>query len=264
MGKFLVRVFIFCAFLYVVAADGSTIISGAFTVVSPPCDGAESMLGWCGDLSYVGDKFAFSGSMGKGSASYDEGFEGLPGETEYSRYWLSASGGLRILEVAGFNVYPTVLFSYGTSKQHGIYRGYFKYPDYHYGMTTTDVESDEHSFIFGFAFGRYGGYWPTLHLMFGAGWRRSNEEGLLLKTAELPGDDYSGVFVVDEWNYDMVVGMRVYAALALLGPVGISTAFEGIIAPRDEVFIDWNREIFKKRVWVGRDITAWIGPSVAF
>jgi hypothetical protein len=257
--KYITFLGFFILFLFPLGAyaDGYYIVSGDFAVVSPPCDGVESMLGWSGDFSYVGDRLAFSAGYGRGSSVYDDG-------TEYRRDWLSVSGGLRLWEFGGFLIYPSVLFSYGTSEQHSVYRGYFEYPEYHYGVSSTDVDAKEHSFVFGPAFGRYGGNWPTLHLMFGLGWRQSTEEGILVKTGKAPDGEYDGVFIVDEWNYDMAVGMRLYGMLPIFGPVGISAAFEGIIAPRDEVFVDWNEELFKKRVWVGRDITAWIGPSVAF
>lgn len=246
-----------CLLPSVAGADGSYIPSGAFAVVSPPADGVQSMLGWTGDFSYVGDKLTFSVGYGGGSSVSEDG-------SEYRRDWLTAGAGLRVGYFGGFLIYPTVLFTYGKSSQYEVYEGYFREPDYHYGVSRTDVEAKEHAFVFGLAFGRYGGPWPTLNLMFGVGWRQNKEEGILVKTSKIPDDNYTEIFIVDEWNYDMVVGMRLYGMLPMFGPVGLAAAFEGTIAPRDEVFIDWNQELFKKRVWTGRDITAWIGPAVAF
>jgi hypothetical protein len=248
---------ILCLFTPAAYAGGYYIVSSDFAVVSPPCDGIESMLGWSGDFSYVGGRLAFSAGYGHGSSVYEDG-------AEYRRDWVTVGGGPRLWEFGAFLIYPTVLFSYGTSSQYNLYRGYFRYPEYHYGVSITDVNAKENSFLFGLAFGRYGGNWPALHLMFGVGWRQNTEKGLLVKTGKALDNKYDDVFVVDEWNYDMAFGMRLYSMLPIFGPVGISATFEGIIAPRDEVFIDWNQENFKKRVWTGRDITAWIGPSVAF
>ncbi|UCE27481.1 MAG: hypothetical protein JSW52_01645 [Candidatus Coatesbacteria bacterium] len=241
----------------VAGAGGSYIPCGAFAVVSPPADGVQSMIGWAGDFSYVGDRLAFYAGYGRGSSVHEDG-------AEYFRDWLTAGFGLRVGSFAGFLIYPTVLFTCGKSSQYYVYEGYFRKPDYHFGYSRTDVEATEHAFLFGPAFGRYGGSWPTLNLMFGVGWRQNKEEGILVKTSKIPDDKYTEIFVVDEWNYDMAVGMRLYAMLPIFGPVGLGAAFEGTVAPRDEVFIDWDQELFKKRVWTGRDVTAWIGPAVAF
>ncbi len=254
-----------CLFPFTAAAGGSAIVGGSLAVVSPPGDGVKSMLGWNGDLSYVGDSYAYSIGFGMGSADQDYSIdERITDNAEYRRNWLLLSGGLRLWNVAGFLVYPTVLFSYGKSRQYRLYEGGFKSPEYHWGISATDVETSENTFLFGLAFGRYGGDWPIMHFMFGVGWRQSSERGLLTKSSKSPDDEYDTDFVIDEWNYDIVAGMRLYARVKLLGPVGISVAFEGVIAPEDEVYVDWDGDYFKKKVWVGRDITAWIGPSVAF